>query len=227
MGKQTAEKSKAYLLSKSRSNWEYITILSQQIKHSAESVAEATYANRIWQNSPAMRRLAEVSNFAPFFSQSWLDMRVQFRESEIWARCVIVEPGRLTALYLVGRYFLFAQICLYMKFSHVYLESLSLPFSFVQHLLKELLSIWKSEKKQIDLQVTSLFLRTRIKSISLLQSLSIRGNLDIKSGLLQMCACRSCSSEKFYLAKISVTFLSRKTSKISANQDLCRQALPH
>lgn len=27
MGKQIAEKSKAYLLSKSRSNWEYITIL--------------------------------------------------------------------------------------------------------------------------------------------------------------------------------------------------------
>lgn len=122
-GKQTAEKSKAYLLSKSRSNWKYITILSQQSRPSAESVAEATYANRIWQNSPAMRRLAEVSNFAPFFSESWLDMRVQFRESEIWARCVIAEPGILTVLYLLGRYFLFAQICLYMEFSHVYLES--------------------------------------------------------------------------------------------------------
>lgn len=53
MGQHTAEKSKAYLLSKSRSNWEYITILSQQSKPSAES--EATYANRIWQNSSAMR----------------------------------------------------------------------------------------------------------------------------------------------------------------------------
>lgn len=55
MGKQTAEKSTAYLLSKSSSNWEYVTILSQQSKPSTESVAEATYANRIWQNNPAMR----------------------------------------------------------------------------------------------------------------------------------------------------------------------------
>lgn len=102
-------------------------------------------------------------------------MRVQFRESEIWARCVIVEPERLTVVYLLGRYFLFAQICLYMEFSHVYLENVSLPFPFVQHLRKELLSTWKSEKKQTDLQVSSLFLRTRIKSISLLQSPSSRG----------------------------------------------------
>lgn len=128
-------------------------------------------------------------------------MRVQFRESEIWARCVIVEPGRLTVLYLLGQYFLFAQICLSMEFPHVYLENVSLPFSFVQHLLNELLSTWKSEKKQMDLQVTRLYFRTRIKNISLPQSSSSRGkqwHLEIKSGLLQRYAYRSHSSEKLY-----------------------------
>lgn len=77
-------------------------------------------------------------------------MGVQFRESEIWARCVIVEPGRLAVLYFLGYYFLFVQICLSIEFSHVYLENVFLPFSFVQYLMKELLSNWKSEKKQID-----------------------------------------------------------------------------
>lgn len=61
-------------------------------------------------------------------------MRVQSRESEIWAICVVVEPGRLTVLYLLGHYFLFAQICLYTELSLVYLENVSLPFSSVQHL---------------------------------------------------------------------------------------------
>jgi len=55
MGKQTAEKSKAYLLSKSGSIWEHVTILSQQSKPSAESVAEASYPNRIWPKSPTVR----------------------------------------------------------------------------------------------------------------------------------------------------------------------------
>lgn len=64
-------------------------------------------------------------------------MTVQFRESEIWVRGVIVETGGLNAVYLLGCYLLFTQICLHTEVSHVSLEHISFPSEkifFVQHL---------------------------------------------------------------------------------------------
>lgn len=63
-------------------------------------------------------------------------MRVQFRESEIWARCVIVEPGRLDCFILsVSLFPVYTNLFIY-GVLNVYLENVS----FEQHLLKEFVS---------------------------------------------------------------------------------------
>lgn len=93
--------------------------------------------------------------------------------SGAWKTDCFIPPGSVfpvcTNMFIYG-----VPTCLF--------GNVSLPFSFVQHLLNELLSTWKSEKKQIDLQVTRLYFRTRIKNISLPQSSSSRG----KHGILKL-----------------------------------------
>ena len=73
-------------------------------------------------------------------------MRVEFRESEICARCAVVETGELDALYLLSCHCLFAQICLHAEFSHLSLEHISFPSEqmfLCNTFPKELLSAWK------------------------------------------------------------------------------------
>lgn len=172
-------------------------------------------------------KISRGEDFATFFSETWLDMRVQFRESEIWARCVVVKPGRLdcaipsgslfpvcTNLFIYGVLTRLFGECFFTLLCNTFWKSLWVYGSHKRNKLtyKLLVYFWGPELKVF------VYFRSQVAEIS-------------NSILTLSVACFKCVFVNPTQVRIFACIKRQwhsclKKSKFSANQDLCRQTLP-